>query len=132
MSKSDLYKFALDSMEDLTTTELEQRTGIVEWGKWSRGGLPDGRVGNGGLPSITDEEALRIDAQMARLKDDFYRAYYILVQIYKWEMTIRDLVRQLHISNREIMSNRDKGLSILYGRLSENVDTVHQKAYSFC
>jgi hypothetical protein len=113
-------------MEELTTRELEQKTGIVEWGRWSRGGLPTGKPGEGCSAMITDEEALKIDQEMAWLKQKYFKLYYVLVEMYKWEQTIRDLVKTLKISNREIMSHRDKGLSILYGRLSGKVETMHQ------
>lgn len=100
--------------EDLSTELLEQAINIVEWGKWSRGGLPTGKPGKGSTPSITDDQALRIDAQVTRLPK---KAKYIIKELYIYNIRVDELAKRCGISARRVMSFRDQGLSMVYARL---------------
>lgn len=124
MNKSALQAFAQDCLEDLDTATLEAETKIVEWGKWSRGGIPTGKAGDGITPNISDDEALLIDRQVGKLKEKYFRSYFVIIELYRWGRGLNDLAGTLGISNRKVQTHRDKGLSIIYGGLQEALDTV--------
>lgn len=106
----------LDALESLETADLEARTKIVDWGKWSRGGIPGTRQRRSPDYDISDDEALLVERQVARLKG---RPRYIIRQIYLGGRGINDLAASLGVSNRQIMKYRDQGLNIIYGGLQE-------------
>lgn len=117
MGNSSLLKEGLQIVDDLNTADLERLTKIVEWGIWSRGGLPTGVPGSGVTAAISDDEALQVDRQVAKLRTTFYRGFMVINELYVRGKGVNELARILGISNRRVMNSRDQGLSIIYGGL---------------
>lgn len=111
---ASLRDFGLDAMDELKTAELEAALNIVEWGRWSRGGLPTENPSDLGTPDITDEEALRLDRQIAQLPG---KVKFVVMQIYIRRRGVNELANTLGVSNRRVSGLRDQGLHILYGAL---------------
>lgn len=117
MGRNNLLAVGLDAMEELRTDVLEDAIGIVRWGIWSRGGIPTGKQPQGPTPNITDDEALRIDNQVAKLPG---KPKLIIKEIYIWNKGVNELARGLGLSSRVVMGLRDQGLNIIYGALFGN------------
>lgn len=117
MNAANLKKVGLDVLEDMRTAEIESAINIIEWGRWSRGGMPDNRPAIGGTPDITDDEALRIDRQVAKLGKTVPRSQFVIKQIYIYNRGVNELAKKLGISSRKVMEYRDQGLNIIYGAL---------------
>lgn len=112
--RNALRMASIDTLDDMKTREIEDAINIVEWGKWSRGGVPCGRPVKGGSPNISDEEALKIDRQVAKLPG---KTKFVIMEMYIWNYGVNELASTLGISNRSVMAYRDQGLNIIYGAL---------------
>lgn len=119
MNTRALQDKAQDSIAMLTTERMEAEINIIEWGRWSRGGIPTGKVATGTTPAISDDEALRIDRQVAQLPA---KVKEIIIQMYVCERGVNELARILKSNNRQVMALRDQGLGILYGALCLDKD----------
>ena len=116
MGRNNLLSVGLDAMDELLTGELEDAINIIEWGKWSRGGIPTGVQPDTTTPNISDDDAMLIDAQVAKLPR---KPKMIIVDVYIGGRGINELASNYRKSNRAIMSWRDQGLNIIYGALCE-------------
>jgi DNA-directed RNA polymerase specialized sigma subunit len=104
-------------LSELTTSELESATQIVEWGHWSRGSIPGyAKTGSGRTPNISDHQAGVIDSIIADLGG---RAKSILLLIYVHEKPMYRIEEKYSISNRRVSAYRDRGLNYLHGSLKQ-------------
>lgn len=112
-----LMNQGITSLEDVRRTELEDATGIIEWGLWSRGGLPSGKPNKGRTPNITDDEALGIDAAIGSIIVAMPRAGHTLKRIYIGGANQSELSFEFKISRDKVSDYQMQGLNALYGKL---------------
>lgn len=119
--------------------DIEQTLQIWGWAKWlmtdgkginlrhananwifriKRGGYRKSKTNPwAGIGDIEPEDALRLDAMIAKLPDIHKD---ILLGLYPYRMTIRDMAEEMRISKNSVERHRDYALCYLYGKLSKN------------
>jgi DNA-directed RNA polymerase specialized sigma24 family protein len=112
---------SIDLTEALPREEKERRLKIWEWGKWRRGGMPDGSARSGPTPNITDEQGINVDRQVAKLPGN---VKIVIIMHYGHCYGINELAEKMSVSNRVIMELRNEGINIIWGAMKE-LDQVH-------
>lgn len=106
---------AIEVLEELRTKDLEDAINICEWGRWSRGGMPTGKVPLRSVtPNITDDEALAIDRQVAQLPE---KAKVVIIAHYVRRMGVNEMASKFGVSKQKIIDCRSQGLNMIYGAL---------------
>lgn len=104
----------INAMIDIQIKELEDATKIVEWGIWSRGGLPTGGKNVASIANISDDEVLEIEDALRRLRDAMPRAVLVVKKLYIGWKSKSQLAQELRIPRDRVTDYQKQALNALY------------------